>query len=336
MHRIAGDVRALGLALLLAAVAVPLAAQSHRAAITAMGGGSVHGDLTPGLSTPTTFQSGWIAGLQLETWLGSGRFGVRLNGLYTKRPLEDAAGEHTVMAGDLDLMLRLLPAYTDRLVAPYLAVGGGATRYSPAEGDAPIGLGTYGENPVRLHVLGALGTDIALSRHAGLRLEVGDKIVLPSIGESPPSTGLPTTHNWMMMAGLQLRLGQLWTAFMGGRTRNRPSGVAPAVADRPARAAAEPHYTVQLGTFMDGPAADQWVESLGWRGIPVWQTSMTVEDQRISRVRVGAFTTEADAEAMVAFLRTEYNVGVRVDAVGPKDAPPAGAVAATRRFMDER
>ncbi|NIP82667.1 MAG: hypothetical protein GWM90_26990, partial [Gemmatimonadetes bacterium] len=218
MHR-TFHLRSAALALLLATLAGSLAAQSHRAAITVTGGRSVHDDLTPGLAAPTILESGWVTGLQAEAWLGSGRVGVRLNGLYARRPLEDEAAEYTVTSGDLDLLLRLLPTEVGRWFSPYLAAGGGLTRYAAADSVAPIADGAYGEDPVRVHGLAGIGADIGVGHRAGLRLEVADQIVFPSIGESPPTVGLPSTHNLVMTAGLQLRLGSIWGRGLRGRPR---------------------------------------------------------------------------------------------------------------------
>ncbi|NIP82668.1 MAG: hypothetical protein GWM90_26995 [Gemmatimonadetes bacterium] len=63
---------------------------------------------------------------------------------------------------------------------------------------------------------------------------------------------------------------------------------------------------------------------------------MSLDGERISRVRVGAFPSEAEARAMVAVLTRDYDWTVRIDELDAKDVPPAGAVRATREFLTRR
>ena len=64
--------------------------------VTALGGGSIDGNLTEGLQVNTKLEPGWIAGLQVEHYFGSGLLGVRLDGLYTVRTVEDGTGKFDV------------------------------------------------------------------------------------------------------------------------------------------------------------------------------------------------------------------------------------------------
>lgn len=219
---------------LLAIIAVgplsPAPAQSYTSALGLTFGGSVHSDLTPGLSSETRFESGWIFGLQYERWLGTGRTGVRVNTLFTQRLLDTSpGGDYNVFMGDVGLMVRMLPLRANRVVTPFAYVGLGATHYGSVAGTGPIAGGVYGENVVRPHLLASIGADVASSGPAGIRLELGDEVVLPSIGYSPSFSGLPNVHNLIATAAIQYR--------MGGRasTAYRPAAPAP-----PARSAPEP------------------------------------------------------------------------------------------------
>jgi cell division septation protein DedD len=213
--------RLMMLGLVLATTALdhhPASAQDARAAITVLGGGSMYDDLTPGM-TPTVLRSGWVLGLQGETWLFGGRTGLRINGQYEERSPESLNAVYAVAMGDVDLMVRILSVWRDRGFAPYIVLGGGASTFFSRDPAAPLGSGFYGSDPVtRIHALAGLGVDVVSWRRAGLRFEIGDRIVFPSIGESPDVDGLPTVHNPVAMAGLQLRFGSL-----SGRDAVRPA-----------------------------------------------------------------------------------------------------------------
>lgn len=239
------------LAVVLAAfVAVPASAQSHRGAIGLTGGGSVHSDLAPGLSESALFQPGWITGLQLERWLGAGRTGLRLNTLWTQRRLDDVDYyNYNVVVAETDVLVRLRRPEASNAFMPFVAVGAGATHYGGVAGTGPLAGGAYGSNPVfRAHVMASLGADLMASRRSGLRLEVADQIVLPSIGLSPGAEGLPRVHNLVVTMALQLRTGSL-----GNETvRMRP--------ETPVRAAPEPAPSPTPAA--DGPARSELEDRL--------------------------------------------------------------------------
>ncbi len=319
----------LGMALMVPAGAAE--AQSHRSAVTLMGGMSTHGDLTP-FDTETVFETGWIAGLQAERWLGGKRLGLRLNSLFTQRQLESKPGDYNVYAVDLDLMARLLSPRPGRSVMPYLALGAGATRYAAVSGSPTLAGGAYGGNPVdRAHVLAGFGVDLLAGRRLGLRLEAADKLVLLTVGESPDASGLPTTHNLVFTAGLQLRMG----APRVQEAAERPVTVVTVDddrtdADRPAL------YTVQLFSFVEAATASRWVSLLRERGVPVWQLESVIQGERVSRVRVGALPSEVEARALASALERDYGWAVWVDRVASDEAVPANAVDRTRSFLDRR
>ncbi len=383
---------ALATATLIAALAVPAAAQSHRGAITLTGGGSVHGDLGPFPTVPAQFQPGWITGLQLERWLGSGRVGLRLGGLWTQRNLDESgASMYNVFSAETDVLIRLRQARTGNAFVPYVGLGAGATHYAGVGSAGTLVDGLYGDPVYRAHVTAALGTDLLASHRTGLRLEVGDQIVLPSIGRSPEAEGLPMVHNLVVTLGFQLRMGRLAGSGMAdaepapsaeraagsasprsegpdeaaatrdelrarlaakdreiARLRARidslePAAGAPAPAAEPAaEQAAEPmrpagdaeaRYTVQLGSFVEVATADRWVERLEARGLPVWRADTEVQGQRVSRVRVGALPTEAEAHTLADALDRDYGWPVWVDRIGDGEPIPAGAVQRTRDVL---
>ncbi|MFO7894927.1 MAG: SPOR domain-containing protein [Longimicrobiales bacterium] len=189
------------------------AAQSHRSAFTLNGGGSVHGDLGPFPTTPAQFEPGWITGLQLERWLGSGRLGLRLGTLWTQREIDQAGPSmYNVFAAGADLLFRIRPSEAGNAFAPFLGLGAGAIHYAGVASTGTLLDGAYGDPVYRAYVTPSLGADFFASGRSGLRLEVGDQIVLPSIGRSPPSSGLPMVHNMVVTLGFQVRTGSLGSA----------------------------------------------------------------------------------------------------------------------------
>lgn len=233
--------------------ASPSQAQTHTWALGLTGGGSFHNDLTPGLPAPTTFEPGWIVGLQADRWFGSGRVGLRLNTLWTQRQL-DRTGyyNYNVFLGDVDVLVRPLPT-NSRGIAPFLVAGVGATHYGGVAGTAPLGDGVYGDPVIRAHTLLGLGADATITRSVGVRLEVADNIVLPSIGQSPDVSGFPNVHNVVATAGLQLLLAH--SAF--GRARMRPTPPA-----REPTAQTEPEALEEAAA---GPQRDSLVAALRTR-----------------------------------------------------------------------
>lgn len=342
------------LALTLLFMASGVDGQTRRAAVGLLGGGSVHSDLTPGLATSSVLQPGWLAGVQAETWLGRGRAGLRLNGMFTRRALEEGPGDFNVYMADVDLLVRMLPVRSYRLMAPYVVAGAGATHYAGV-GDSPvIADGEFGDDPVyRVHLLAGAGLDVLAGAGAGLRLELADQIVLPSVGESPNTVdGLPVTHNVVLTAGVQLKLGQLRRGVAMDRARPAPAtpaAVAPAATPVPTAAAPAPArpvaaapageadaaalFTVQVGSYVEAATAARWAALLRERDIPVWLLQTAINGERVSRVRIGAARSEADARSLAAALEREFGWSVHVDRIAPGERYPEDAVAATRAFL---
>ena len=224
----------------LLAMAAPLAAQDHRTALGISGGWSAMDDLAPGLATPAFFEAGWIAGVQLEAWTGSGRVGLRLDGSYAPRALDGAPEIYRLANASLDLLIRPLRAEPGRVIAPFIALGAGALHVDATDGAAILAGGAYGDDPATFAAATAgLGFDIARSRRFGLRLEAVDRIIFPSIGESPPTSGLPLVHTIHVQTALQIRGGRISEAPTVIAAA-RPAPAAPVASPEPMAPAEEP------------------------------------------------------------------------------------------------
>ena len=160
----------------------PLSAQNHREALGLYGGGSWFSELSPSEAIDTRFETGWLAGLHVDHWPGSERVGFRVGASFADRRLETGSlSPYKMYSGELDLLVRLLPAEPGRFLAPYIALGGGVM-YMDAANDANPAQDDYYEDPKTLPIASiALGADLFASSTVGLQIEVADR-VLP---ESP-------------------------------------------------------------------------------------------------------------------------------------------------------
>ena len=354
-----------------------LAGQAHTDAVGLTVGGSMHSDLTPGLSSTTQFQSGWISGLQYEHWLGNGRAGIRFNTLFTQRLLDSSpGGDYNVFMADVDAMLRILPPADDRVLSPFVAAGLGAVHYGSVAGTGPLARGVYGDNVVRPHILASVGADIGFPGTFGVRVEIGDQIIFPSVGYSPSFSGFPNVHNLLATVALLYRFGP-----------PGPGPATPTPAPEPARAheapgtsvieahlaqierlesrvaelnrqvdslqtviaqlrrrvpeaAPEPRgraaYTVQVGAFLDPDRADRLTAELRADGVPTWRWDAVTRNRTFSRVRVGALQTREQAEQLARLLQQEKGLSFWVDRIEPEEDVPAGAVGETRAYLNAR
>ena len=328
--------RSFAVMVLLATVAVapasPAPAQSHTSALGLTVGGSVHSNLTPGLTSETRFQSGWIVGLQYERWIGTGRTGVRVNTLFTQRLLDTSpGGDYNVVMADVGLMVRMLPPRANRVVTPFAYVGLGATHYGSVAGTGPIAGGVYGEHVVRPHVLASIGADVASSGPAGIRLELGDKVVLPSVGYSPAFDGFPNVHNLIVTAAIQYRLGgpaspayRPAAPAPEARPAPEPSPV-PSAPERGAEGGPQPDLVMDsLRAVMDGLEAhvaelEREVDSLQTR-IDGLERQTAPDDGALDErarytVQVSAFLDSDRADRLTAELRADGVPTWRWDAV---------------------
>src|SRR5690625_5305305 len=116
-----------GAVLMIGMTAMPTIAQTHEVGFGLYGGASRFGDLTPADPTRTELDDGWIAGVQMERWLAQGRVGLRLNVGYADRALSTHNHDRfRLFSGDLSVLVRLLRPEPYRMIAPYIALGGGA------------------------------------------------------------------------------------------------------------------------------------------------------------------------------------------------------------------
>jgi cell division septation protein DedD len=328
--------------------AAPVGAQTYSSVLGVTGGWSTAGDLTPGL-TETTLEDGWTAGAQLETW--AGRYGVRLNATYAERSVVGSTRSFQVATADLGLMFRLVPPDRERGIAPFVGIGVGPVFYMADDGEAPLGDGDYGADPViRWMLAPSVGADLLTESPVGVRVEIADQIVFPSIGESPETSGLPRVHNPGVRVALQVRFGRPAAPLVAvvpsaptspGRTAE--AAPAPAPAPAPAAAAAPAPaptlddqgrlYTAQVGAFADVATARAWAGRLEARGLPVWFSEATLGGQRLIRLRVGAVDSSEDAALLATRLQRDFGYEAWIDGVAAGETLPADAIVATLRYL---
>lgn len=146
------------------------------------------------------FEAGWLTGAQVTGWITQ-RIGLRGNMTFTERPINqgdffDTGDEHNLaedinlwtFSGDLLFRFARLGLFGAE-TQPFLALGLGIAHTNPA-GDQPIAGELEGrtfftnagqpfvvaEEENELMGLVALGTDLRLADHFGLRFEIGDRI----------------------------------------------------------------------------------------------------------------------------------------------------------------
>jgi len=187
-------------------IASPVASQTHRVAVTFMGGGATFGDMADESATEIRMADGWMAGLQLERWFG--RVGLRLNGGVTERTLADDPNFHmNLYTGDLDLMLRFRRPEPYRWFMPYMALGAGASVYNMAGDGSVVGGEPYGPDPVvRPMAVGALGFDIG-GGPVVLRIEAFDQVDILSPLEKADGTFYGPVQRMGASVGFSIRLG---------------------------------------------------------------------------------------------------------------------------------
>ena len=224
---------------LLLGASAPLAGQRYGGAFGVYGGGSWISDLLPDDdAVEARLAPSWLAGVQIERWLGSGRVGLRLGAEYTERELENRVGsDFNLYSGELSLLFRLLPTDVRRSFAPYFAVGGGAAVFNAGAGPDPtVG---YHEDPVtRPMATIGLGADLFARSPVGFEIEVADRILIESpFGDPATSSRVRPVHQATARLVLEVR---------SGRRREAPPVLAAApqrreeVADRREPPVAEP------------------------------------------------------------------------------------------------
>ena len=121
-------------------------------------------------------------------------------------------------------------------------------------------------------------------------------------------------------------------------TRAAPSPARPATPSPEALAAAElasaPRVrTVQVAALPNAATARWWVAELQKSGIPAYTTTAIVDSQEVTRLRVGAALTVAEARALADRIQERYRWPVWITVVDDKAALPANALFTTRAFI---
>jgi hypothetical protein len=188
------------------------------------------------------FRPGWLVGAQIGYWF-SPRFGLRLNGRYSDRPLTgtdlpddfDFLTSVNLWGATADLMLRLKTPneeYTGTEVLPYLALGAGAKWHNPGYDNffchepgkryacgpfvtgGPAGRGWVLGEENEIAGLAAIGADWRISRTFFIRTELSDQFYRPQVHTAAIPTGgnlweVPTGDQeakWVHEVGVQVGL----------------------------------------------------------------------------------------------------------------------------------
>lgn len=175
-------------------VATPATAQEHAVAAGYGAGFIQPGAFNPGVAgTDLSMDAGWVITIFGEGWhIADGRVGARLNGAFTRRPLQlgEESRDIAMLAADASIVGRLLPATPDNTMAPFVSVGGGIVRYGLGRG-VPLqfpesGVVYPGESEIRWALVGGAGVDIMPAGFRisdtplGIRIEVANHMVLRS------------------------------------------------------------------------------------------------------------------------------------------------------------
>ncbi len=125
-------------------------------------------------------------------------------------------------------------------------------------------------------------------------------------------------------------------------TKAQPQGAAARPAARPApdpnaAAAAElasaTHVrTVQVAAFPRAAMAQWWVSKLQGAGVPAYATTATVNGEEVSRLRIGAAITGAEARALAAKIHADYQWPTWITMVEDKSALSGAMLTASRSY----
>ena len=121
-------------------------------------------------------------------------------------------------------------------------------------------------------------------------------------------------------------------------TKAAPPRPAPATPSPEALAAAELAKaamvrTVQVASFPNAAAAQWWVTELQKNGIPAYATTARVDSTTVTRLRVGAALTGAEARAIADRIHARYKWPVWITTVEDKAALPPNALFASRNYI---
>lgn len=212
-----------GLTLALAFMAAPTAAQDYRFAAGWNAGGAWFSSFNAGAgggADDLSFDPGWIAGLQFEQYFGGGRIGLRANGALSERPLEVPGDKRDIglWMVDADILLRLLPATSDRTVNAFLSAGAGLVKYNLGGPGIVLwesaGASFDGDDGAQFAVTGGFGIDIVTSLRwdgapIGIRIEAVDHFLLDSPFAPLDGGDFDPVHNVRFVIGAFTGFGVL-------------------------------------------------------------------------------------------------------------------------------
>jgi cell division septation protein DedD len=90
--------------------------------------------------------------------------------------------------------------------------------------------------------------------------------------------------------------------------------------------------TVQVGAFPSATAATWWASELQKQGIPAYTTTARVDSAEVTRLRIGAALTAAEARAIADKIHERYKWPVWITMVDDKSVLPANALFASRTY----
>lgn len=163
---------------------------------------------------------GWIVGLQYDRWIGDGRFGARLNGALTSRPIDlpGPSRDIAVWMLDGDLLVRLLPPDVDRLFNMFISLGAGVVRYKLGNGELlalPAANAAHdGNDGAQFAANAGLGFDFLTAwdwdgSPVGIRFEVVDHVAIKSPFDPIAGDDFSPVHNVRFVIGAYTGFGLL-------------------------------------------------------------------------------------------------------------------------------
>jgi cell division septation protein DedD len=91
-------------------------------------------------------------------------------------------------------------------------------------------------------------------------------------------------------------------------------------------------YTVQVAALTNPTQARWWVAELQRQGVPAYFTTTMVNGEEVSRLRIGAALTPAEARSVAQRIQSRYSWPVWITTVPDRSVLPANALAATRAY----
>jgi len=117
----------------------------------------------------------------------------------------------------------------------------------------------------------------------------------------------------------------------------RPDPAAAAAAAAAAEMARAPRLrTLQVGAFPDPATARWWVAELRKGGIPAYAVTAMVDSVEVTRLRIGAAVTGAEARALAEKIQARYHWPVWITMVEDRSVLPPDALSASRSYAGTR